>query len=134
MARLMITRFPLLTMMLGVLASQPAFAESDPTRPPAGWLQGSPEDAGTAKDKGDWRLQSVLWPQRGKPVAIIGGKTVPLGGRLGEARLIRLSEHEAVLQGPEGLTRLYLTPDVKKQMIVLPAASAKKSRQGKDLP
>ncbi|KXB30241.1 hypothetical protein AT959_12845 [Dechloromonas denitrificans] len=127
-------RLRYLAIVLGVLAALPALAEGDPTRPPAGWLQGRPDAAETAKDKVDWRLQSVLWPQRGKPVAIIGGRTVPLGGRLGEARLIRLTEHAAVLQGPEGLTRLYLTPDVKKQMIVLPAASAKKSRQGKDLP
>ncbi|WP_153131381.1 hypothetical protein [Dechloromonas hortensis] len=133
MARLMNARLRCLTLLLGALASLPALAEGDPTRPPAGWLQGGP-DAGAVADEGGLRLQSVLWPQRGKPVAIIGGTTVPLGGRLGEARLIRLSEHEAVLQGPEGLTRLYLTPDVKKQMIVLPAASAKKSRQGKDLP
>lgn len=133
MARLMNAHLRCLTLLLGALASLPALAEGDPTRPPAGWLQGGP-DSGAVADEGGLRLQSVLWPQRGKPVAIIGGTTVPLGGRLGEARLIRLSEHEAVLQGPEGLTRLYLTPDVKKQMIVLPAASAKKSRQGKDLP
>ena len=126
-------RLRYLAILLGALTSLPAFAEGDPTRPPVGWLQNSP-DVGTVEDEGGLRLQSVLWPQRGKPVAIIGGKTVPLGGRLGEAHLIRLTEHEAVLQGPEGLTRLYLTPDVKKQMIVLPAASAKKSRQGKDLP
>lgn len=133
MARLMNARLRYLAILLGALASLPVFAAGDPTRPPAGWLQNSP-DAGAVEDEGGLRLQSILWPQRGKPVAIIGGATVPLGGRLGEARLIRLSEHEAVLQGPEGLTRLYLTPDVKKQMIVLPAASAKKSRQGKDLP
>lgn len=126
-------RLRYLAIVLGGLVSLPVFADGDPTRPPAGWLQNSP-DTGAVEDEGGLRLQSILWPQRGKPVAIIGGKTVPLGGRLGEARLIRLSEHEAVLQGPEGLTRLYLTPDVKKQMIVLPAASAKKSRQGKDLP
>ena len=59
-------------------------------------------------------------PQGGKPVAIIAGKTVPLGGRIGDARLVRLNEVEAVLQGADGVTHLYMSPDVKKQMIVTP--------------
>ena len=38
--------------------------------------------------------------------------------------LVRLSEREAVLQGADGVVRLYLTPDVDKRMIV-PAAGNK---------
>lgn len=105
----------------------PVWAESgDPTRPPAAWL--NPVD-NTGKTTGDTagglRLQSVLMPQGGKPVAVIGGKTVALGGRVGDATLVRLNEREAVLQGADGVTHLYLTPDVEKQMIEMPKSPLK---------
>lgn len=108
---------------------------ADPTRPPAAWL--TPSDSGGAgqTNAGAMRLQSVKVPQRGKPVAVIGGKTVVLGELIGEARLIRLSEREAVLQGPDGVTHLYLTPEVEKQMIVTPQSrKTGKSGHVKDMP
>jgi MSHA biogenesis protein MshK len=71
---------------------------------------------------GGLRLQSVLVKQSGKPVAVIGGKTVVLGERLGEATLVRLNEREAVLKGADGVTHLYLTPEVEKWMVVTPAS------------
>lgn len=114
-----------------------AHAQSaDPTRPPANWLAPQEGAAGDGDgNAGGLRLQSVLMPQGGRPVAVIGGKTVPLGGKLGGATLIRLNEREAVLQGVDGVTHLYLTPDVQKQMIVMPAAGkAAKSGQVKGLP
>lgn len=89
---------------------------SDPTRPPEGW--GLPEAASKGEIKGQLRLQSVLLPQQGgRPVAVIGGRTVALGGRLGDLTLVSLNEREAVLRGPEGLLQLFLTPDVDKQII-----------------
>lgn len=111
--------------VLAILAfASTAFAQSvDPTRPPANWL--SPVDVGGQPGdgaSGGLRLQSVLMPQGGRPVAIIGGKMVALGGKVGEATLLRLNEREAVLQGADGVTHLYLTPDVQKQMIVTPKA------------
>ncbi len=114
-----------------------AFAQSaDPTRPPANWLTPVGPAGQAAEGTADsLRLQSVLMPQGGKPVAIIGGKTVVLGGKVGEARLVRLNEYEAVLQGADGVTRLYMTPDVEKQMIVTPnARKTGKAGQVKGLP
>lgn len=111
-----------------------AFAAADPTRPPAAWLEQPGVEQAAGGEGGGLRLQSVLLPQRGKPVAIIGGKTVTVGGRVGDARLVSLTEREAVLQGPDGVTHLYLTPDVKKQMIVPPASrSGSRAGHGKDL-
>lgn len=123
-----------LILSLGMLLlASTVLAEGDPTRPPAAWQNTPAANGEVVADP--FRLQSVLWPQRGKPVAIIGGQTVLLGGKVGEATLVKLSEHDAVLQGPEGITRLYLTPDVEKQMIVVPGPRRKgKSGQGKDLP
>lgn len=130
----MVGAMRLIAFLLLGLASA-AFAQSaDPTRPPANWLM--PTDAASPSgDGGGMRLQSVLLPHGGKPVAVIGGKTVALGGRLGGATLVRLNEREAVLQGADGITHLYLTPDVQKQMIVTPyARKAGKSGQVKGLP
>jgi len=126
----------LCSMMLAGLSMQAgrAFAAADPTRPPAAWLDQPGAVQAAGGEGGGLRLQSVLMPQRGKPVAVIGGKTVTVGGRIGDARLVSLTEREAVLQGPDGVTHLYLTPDVKKQMIVPPASrSGSRAGHGKDL-
>lgn len=121
----------LLVLLLLVSASA-AFAQSaDPTRPPANWLN-LMDGAAQPGDGAGLRLQSVLMRQSGKPVAVIGGKTVTLGGKIGEATLVRLNEREAVLQGADGVTHLYLTPDVEKQMIVMP--KNRKAGQVKGLP
>ena len=112
--------FMRLIVLAFVAFSAPALAQAaDPTRPPAAWLapaQGAESQAGAATT-GSLRLQSVLMRPGGQPVAVIGGKTVSLGGRVGGARLVRLNEREAVLQGADGVTHLYLTPNVEKQMI-----------------
>lgn len=112
----------LIALALLAVTSAALAQSADPTRPPAAWLAPASDDA--AKSGGDagggLRLQSVLMPQGGRPVAVIGGKTVPLGGKVGDATLVRLNEREAVLQGADGVTHLYLTPDVEKQMIETP--------------
>ncbi len=106
----------LIALLLVALASAVRADMADPTRPPAAWL--TPATGGDAAEIP--RLQSVLMPRGRRPVAVIGGKTVALGGKLGGATLVRLSEHEAVLQGADGVIHLYLTPDVQKQMIDTP--------------
>lgn len=120
-----------------MLLTNAALAQSaDPTRPPANWLSPA-ASVGQVADgaSGGLRLQSVLMPQGGKPVAVIGGKMVVLGGKVGGATLVRLNEHEAVLQGADGVTHLYLTPDVQKQMIVTSnARKMGKTGQVKGLP
>lgn len=108
---------------------------ADPTRPPAGWGETGASAEAATNTETEFRLQSVMLPQRGKPIALIGGQTVALGGKVGDATLVRLTEKEAVLQGPDGLTHLYLTPEVNKQMIVTPKArKTGKSGQLKDSP
>jgi len=124
--------------ILLVLACLPAVAladMADPTRPPAAMLTAGGDASSGGEAAPALRLQSVLLPQGGRPVAVIGGKTVALGGSVGGATLIRLNEREAVLRGADGVTHLYLTPDVEKQMIVMPKSrKAGKSGPAKDLP
>ena len=97
----------------GSVAAETSLA--DPTRPPVG-VSAPAEEGGMASGP---VLQSVMIPKRGKPVAIIGGERVALGGLYGESRLVRLSEREAVLEGPEGLESLPLTPGIEKTNIVM---------------
>ena len=103
---------------------------SDPTRPPAGVVEGMPE----SEEMTGPVLQSVLIPRKGKPVAVIGGKQVRLGERYGESRLIKLTEREAVLEGPGGIKRLRLTPGVEKTNLITKtvtnAPAAKRAQSG----
>jgi MSHA biogenesis protein MshK len=78
-------------------------------------LANAPE-AGDSTSGGP-RLQSVLLPENGRPVAVISGKTVALGESIDGAKLVGLNEQGAVLRGPEGVTYLYLAPDVEKNML-----------------
>ena len=107
--------------LLAITASASVLAQSaDPTRPPAAWLAPADGARSGSEGGGDLRLESVLISHGRRPVAVIGGKTVMLGGHVGGATLVRLNEREAVLQGADGVTHLYLTPDVEKQMIETP--------------
>ena len=50
-------------------------------------------------------------------MAVIGGQQIRLGEKYGESRLVRLSEREAVLEGPDGVERLQLTPGIEKVIV-----------------
>ena len=97
---------------------------ADPTRPPVGVAE-TAEEAGAVAGP---VLQSVLIPKNGRPLAVIDGQQVRLGERLGERRLVRLSEREAVLDGPLGIERLQLTPGVEKTNVVAKKATRTPAR------
>jgi MSHA biogenesis protein MshK len=96
---------------------------SDPTRPPgAGTLQqGAQEEAPAGK-----QLQSVLM-SGGRKLAVIDGTMVPLGGMLGEARVIKITETEVVLKTGEETETLKLFPGVEKQAVKRAAKRARAS-------
>lgn len=98
-------------------AASLAFAQavSDPTRPPAA-MEPTPAStgAGTAAGVAASGFQAVILRQGRKPVAVINGQMVELGGKVNDATLVRLSESEAVLQGPSGREVLQLTPAAEK--------------------
>jgi MSHA biogenesis protein MshK len=92
----------------------------DPTRPPASILWGG--GAGTAGQGGEAEsgavtrqtgLQSTII-SRTRRAAIIDGKTVELGEKHGDARLIQVNEGSVVLQSGKKLQVLKLFPDVRK--------------------
>jgi MSHA biogenesis protein MshK len=99
---------------------------TDPTRPPL--VFSSPTlDAGPLAGP---VLQSVKIPKKGKPLAVIGGQQVRLGEFYGDSRLIRLTEREAVLQGPAGTEHLMLTPGIEKTNIHTKSPAAKRAQSG----
>lgn len=127
----------MVALCLGMMAS-PLMAQGlpDPTRPPSGFVDpadaagGAVAAAQPASDpEAGLVLQSVLLPSSGKPVAVIGGRYVPLGGNVEGWELIKLNEREAVVaRGAERRT-LKMTPLVTKtpvQEASVPTASATK--------
>jgi MSHA biogenesis protein MshK len=90
----------------------------DPTRPPAALINPSASSNGTIDETTSApALQSVILRKGRKPVAIIGGERVELGGDYGGARLIKVSEGRVVLSGPSGSETLLLTPAVEKKLV-----------------
>ena len=80
------------------IAGVRAQALTDPMRPPgaqAGLPGSSPEAQADAAS--GTQLQSVLI-SRGRKLAVINGVTVPLGGMVGEAKLVKISETEVTLK------------------------------------
>lgn len=103
-----------------------AQALADPTRPPAEMAvlaeAGSNEMAGAATAG----LQSIIIKKHGRPAALIHGKVVELGGKVGEARLVLVKENAVVLLAADGSREtLSLTPDAEKQSKVGAGGTAK---------
>ena len=114
-----VMRFPGVTVVLvAVLAmAQAASAQTmaDPTRPPAALA----DNAGEASVPPEMVLQSVLIPKKGRPLAVIGGQTVKLGEMFDDRRLVKVSDREVVLEGPNGKESLPLTPGVEKTNVIV---------------
>jgi len=90
----------------GLAVAQDA-AFVDPTRPP----NAVPDSDATAP--AGPRLQSVLIsPHRRE--AVISGQTVALGGKYGDAIVIRISEGEVALRQGREIQTLTLLPEAKK--------------------
>lgn len=97
---------------------------TDPTRPP---LQAAPQaDATADAPLAGSGLQSIILRKTGRPAALINGEVVELGGKVGEARLVKVDEDSVVLLGPEGRETLRLIPAAEKKTKTV-AGGAKKA-------
>lgn len=84
----------------------------DPTRPPMSVDRpGAVEEAPPAS-----QLQSILISGR-RRLAVINGNTVALGDRIGEARVVRITETEVVLKTGEETEVLKMFPGIEKQPV-----------------
>lgn len=88
---------------------------SDPTRPAID--TGVAASAGKAAPSPVAGLQSIIQRNTGKPAALINGVVVELGGRVGDARLVKIGDDFVVLRGAMGNEILRLTPDAEKKAV-----------------
>jgi len=84
---------------------------ADPTRPPLMRETASAERGATGLI-----LQSVLIAP-GRSEAIISGRTVRLGEKFGDARLVRIAESEVTLRNGSEVQTLKLFPDIEKRPV-----------------
>lgn len=83
---------------------------ADPTRPPGATAGDEGQSALSAPGA---KLESVLIaPDR--RIAIIGGQAFRVGEKYGEGRIVRITETEVVIRGPEASETLKLYPEVQK--------------------
>lgn len=115
--RLILGLCALAALLAGSSASQAALAQplADPMRPPAAPAAAPAEGAGESA-KAAARLQSVLISPR-RRVAVIDGRVVREGERVGDATLVAIAASHVVLQRAEGRETLKLTPVVQKKPI-----------------
>ena len=103
---------------------------SDPTRPPAALSAGASAESGAAPAA---VLSSIKITPTEK-TAVIGGQTVHLGGRYGDARVIKITDSEVVLRTSAGTETLRLYPDVDIRPLVVEPAAVQKPVTKKRLP
>jgi hypothetical protein len=84
----------------------------DPTRPPAAAMD---QEAGrvvaVAVESG---VQAVVLRRGGKSAAVINGQYVEEGGKLGDKRVLKISESEVVLMGERGREVIKTIPAIEK--------------------
>jgi hypothetical protein len=104
----------LVTAFCGFLFAETAFAGAvykasqhrDPFQLPA-LFSGSAESSGEKKEQAvEWRLEGLIWGSD-SPQAIVNGKIIEKGSRLGEAEVLQITEEGVRLkfQGKETLLR-----------------------------
>ncbi len=110
----------LLLPTLAIAASTAALAAGesslpDPTRPPVSMSGAIGAALGEQSAFSEPQLQSVMIGTTGRS-AIIGGRRYQLGDRVGDAKLVKISEGEVVLAGASGRRTMTLFPSVKKRV------------------
>lgn len=108
----MATSLKLIAAMLALCsAGTQAEVLPDPTRPAAEFLAPSAAtDAAKAMPADDGLRTIIIAADRRS--AVINGQQIPLGGKLGDERLMAVCEDSVVLQGAEGRREVPLYPGV----------------------
>ena len=118
----------LLCLLPGLMAGElHAQGMTDPTEPPSNPSAAAP--GGTTAPSGP-SLQFVMMAGK-RTEAIIDGKMVQVGDRVGAARVVKISQYEAVLQGPGGAQTLRMFPEVRMQAPAISADSSRPARHDK---
>ena len=105
-----LARLVLLTAVLLLPASASAQALADPTRPPDAAPAGSTGGSGAIAARVVPQLQSVLVASSGRRVAVIDGRTVRVGDKVGEASVDGIGETTVTLRRGKRLETIRLYP------------------------
>lgn len=89
---------------------------SDPMRPPQTTVAAAPAAGAAEGGAASSQLQAILI-SGGRKLAVIDGATVALGGRVGDATVVRITETEVRLRRGDQVELLKLHPAVEKTPI-----------------
>lgn len=120
-------RHDLLPLLLaGFVGAGSAVAQvPDPTRPAAAVM--TTEAPGSAAAPVESGVQTVILRPGGKSVAVINGQQVAVGGKLGDKRVMKITESEVVLKGESGREVIRVTPDIEKVPVKKTAAAKRRT-------
>ena len=108
-----------LALLAAVLLPPAAGAQAlvDPTRPPDAPLagNGSGSGSGAIAARAAPRLQSVLVASSGRRVAVIDGRTVRVGDRVGEASVAEIADTSVTLRRGKTIETIRLYPKAAEQ-------------------
>ena len=120
---------PLSVFCLGMVVAASAAAQvPDPTRP-AGAVA-APEQGGVGAQPVASGVQTLILRSEGKSAAVINGQYVEVGGKLGDKRVVKISDSEVVLLGAGGREVIRLTPAIEKVQVKKTAATKQPARGG----
>lgn len=91
----------------------------DPTRPPGVSAQGGKSEPAEAVP-----VLQYISISRTNRFAIISGQKVAVGGRYGEARVVRITEEEVILLSRAGRQVLRMYPNIDKRLVGASAPTA----------
>ena len=74
----------------------------------------SPESGAAAAAAAESGVQTVILRHGRKSGAVVNGQYVEVGGKLGEKRVLKISESDVVLMGEAGREVLKATPAIEK--------------------
>lgn len=97
--------------LLAVMTVAQAQGLPDPTRPPPA-VEALPDATGELAVP-TLTVQTIIRRQGARPAAVINGEYVELGGRVGDARVVRISENSVVLMNDGTRETLELTPGIE---------------------
>jgi hypothetical protein len=111
----------------GSVGAAAAFAQvPDPTRPPDALL--APAAEGGVAAPVETGVQTVILRRGGKSGAVINGQYVVVGDKLGDKRVLKISESEVVLEGESGREVIKATPAIEKVPAKKVAAAKRRPR------
>ncbi|MCK9381243.1 MAG: hypothetical protein M0P95_09270 [Sulfuritalea sp.] len=108
----MMRRGPLSFLLVLLVVASPVFGQvPDPTRPPAAVID---QEGGSGVAAVESGVQTVIVRPGGKSIAVINGQYLAVGDKLGDKRVLKISESEVVLKGEGGREVIKLIPAIEK--------------------